>query len=71
MVDNLPPASVYEQADEFSLPRHPVLKLLFWSSTALFIGFSLGILTAHLAEMHQPKCIDGKSDLVTSTQQGS
>lgn len=58
-------------ADEMSLPRHPALKLLFWSSTALFIGFSLGILTAHVAAMSQPKCIDGKSEIVAGGSSGS
>lgn len=52
--------------DEFSLPRHPGLKLLFWASTALFLGFSLGILTARLAATNHPTCIDSKSEAIVS-----
>jgi hypothetical protein len=50
-------------ADEFSYPRHPLMKIIFWSSTALFIGFSLGVVACHIAAMQQPKCIEGKSEI--------
>ncbi|MCB8880175.1 hypothetical protein ACELLULO517_08015 [Acidisoma cellulosilytica] len=53
-------------ADEFTLPRHPLLRIIFWTSTALFIGFSLGVVTSQIAAFHQPKCIEGKSEIAPS-----
>lgn len=57
------PVQALPPSDELSYPRHPVVKILFWSSTALFIGFSLGIVVSQIAFMQQPHCIEGKSDL--------
>ena len=50
--------------------RHQMRKIIYWSSTTLFIGFSLGILAAHLAALQQPQCIEGKSQIVVSGPTG-
>lgn len=36
-------------------------KLLIWTSTALFLGFSLGIGAASIAAAQAPHCIEGQS----------
>ncbi|HEX3982385.1 MAG TPA: hypothetical protein VHX12_01705 [Acidisoma sp.] len=63
---SLPP----RPAEDFRLPRHPLMKIIFWSSTTLFIGFSLGVVVSDIAFLHQPKCIEGKSELAPSPFSG-
>lgn len=52
--------------DEFSLPRHPALKLAFWTSTALFVGISLGLLLSQFASFGDAKCAAGDNAFVAT-----
>ncbi|WP_459673178.1 hypothetical protein [Acidisoma sp. 7E03] len=51
---------------EFSLPRSATGKLLFWTSTMLFIGFSLGVVVSEAALLPQPTCIEGQSTVISN-----
>ncbi|MCB8876658.1 hypothetical protein [Acidisoma silvae] len=55
-----------DHGDEFSLPRHPVLKLAFWTSTALFIGISLGLLISQWTSFGTPQCGDTSGAFVAA-----
>lgn len=50
--------------DEFSLPSSTAGRLLFWSLTALFVGFSLGVVLSEITILSQPDCIEGKSTII-------
>jgi len=52
--------------DELSLPRSAAGRLVFWASTALFIGFSLGVVLSEIALLPQPSCIEGQSTVVSN-----
>jgi len=61
-----PRSSAWARLDDYFSSRRLAPKLLMWATTALFLGFSLGIAVAHVAAMNAPRCIEGKSLLAPS-----
>jgi hypothetical protein len=56
-----PRSSAWTRLDDYFSSRQLVPKLLIWATTALFLGFSLGVSVAHVAAMNAPRCIEGQS----------
>lgn len=56
-----PRLSAWARLDAYFASRSLAPKLILWVSTALFLGFSLGIAVAHVAAMNAPRCIEGQS----------
>lgn len=61
-----PRSSTWARLDAYFSSRKLAPQLLIWATTALFLGFTLGIAVAHVAAMNAPRCIEGQSLLAPS-----